>query len=479
MDVYSRHNFICLSIVVFIDIGDVPVFSINLLLPCVLGSPENKSLIQFSILVLYSSEKMKEKLFSVNERSFATDCIANGRRLDGRTLSESRAVNVSVGPSWGFVDVSFDSTQAVASTTVEAVTPSPDRPNEGILTISIELSPTSSEASACDALYRSSTQPAFVETRTAIESFVRESRAIDTEALCILAGVKAWAVRVSIDIINDDGNSIDVAMMATMASLLHARRPDVTVSGQEVRIHTMDEREPVPLPIHHIPLAATFALFGGGKPYEPDTAVLDPTKLEQAASNGSVSFSFNGQGEVCGVFKAGGIPLVPSTFAQCAMQGAETARYLIHILKEAMADAAANHPMASARPMLVDAEPTALLPMELITMNSGDIKESHVPSSTWNAMPVADEVPPEMGRRQKEVETGLAVKDQGLREIFGTNERPKRNSVKSPPLHSSTNSKDEQDEDMEGELSSNSGSSSSSEDGLGGAIISNVRRKRR
>lgn len=423
---------------------------------------------------------MREKLFSVNERSFAIDCIANGRRLDGRKLSEARAVSVSVGPSWGFADVSFDSTQAVASTTVEAVTPSSDRPNEGILNISIELSPISSEASACDALYRSSTQPSFVETRTAIESFVRESRAIDTEALCILAGVKVWVVRVSIDIINDDGNCIDVAMMAAMASLLHARRPDVTVSGQEVRIHTMDEREPVPLPIHHIPLAATFALFGGGKPYDPDTAVLDPTKLEQTASNGSVSFSFNGQGEVCGVFKAGGLPLVPNTFAQCAMQGAVTARGLVNILKEAMADAAANHPMASARPMLVDTEPTALLPTELITMNDDNTDEPPVSSSMWNATPMTDEAPPELteiDERHRVVRTDPVAMDLSVKDIFDTSKVPQQNSIKSSAAHFKAALKNrEQNRDLDEESSSNSSSSSSSEDGLGGAIIGRKRR---
>lgn len=421
---------------------------------------------------------MKEKLFSVNERTFATECVGNGRRFDGRKISDARAVSVSVGPTWGFADVSFDSTQAIASTTVEAVAPFPDRPNEGILTISIELSPVSSETSAREALYRSGFQPAFVETRTAIESFVRESRAIDTEALCILAGVKVWVVRVSIDIINDDGNCIDVAMMAAMASLLHARRPDVTVSGREVRIHTMDEREPVPLPIHHIPLAATFALFGGGKPYEADTAVLDPTKLEQAASNGTVSFSFNGQGEVCGVFKAGGVPLQPSTFAQCAMHGATTARSLIKTLKEALSDAAANHPMASARPMLVDAEPTAALPTELISMHDDNANDQHIPSSTWNAMPIVDDAPPDIDHQtRKKPKEYAAAEDQSVEEIFSSGAA--RNG--SPVMLSSTKLETSKNDDNEGgdeddELL-DSGSSSSSE-GLGGAVISKGNRKR-
>lgn len=418
---------------------------------------------------------MKEN-FSVNERSFAIECISNGQRSDGRKLSETRSVHVAVGPSWGFAEVSFDSTQAIAATTVEAVIPSSDRPNEGILSISLELSSGSSEASARDMLHRAGTQPSFVETRTAIESFVRDSRAIDTEALCILAGVKVWAVRVAVDIINDDGNCLDVAMMAIMASLLHARRPDVTVSGRDVRVHAMNEREPVPLPVHHIPLAATFALFGAGKPYEPDTAVLDPTKLEQAASNGYVSFAFNGQGEACGVFKAGGIPLLPSTFAACAMQGVTTVRDLIAVLKQAMADAAENHPMALTRPMLVNAEPTAILPVDLVTLGDDHALNPNVPSSTWNAKPVVDAAPPIAIESKGD---NITTVEENVNLVFNSEVLQKKLSMLQDNKHKSKNVDDVPAKQDVSELSSSESSESdSSADGLDSAIISRVKGKR-
>lgn len=337
---------------------------------------------------------MRDKSVSTAERRFAADCVAVGRRLDGRGLYEARRVSVSLGPSWGFAEVSFDKTLVVASTTVEAITPASERANEGIITISMELSPTSSEAAARDSLGRSSITPVVTETRNCIEKFVRESRAIDTEALCILAGVKVWTVRVDVDIINDDGNCVDACVMAVMSSLMHARRPDVTVTGKEVRIHSVDEREPVPLPIHHVPLSVSFALFGAGKPYEPDFVVMDPVKKEEIASGGSLSFAFNAQGEVCGVYKAGGLPLQHESFVKCSDLGEQRALKLTAILKQSLTDASAQHPLATVRPMLVNPEPVAQIRSRESARADKDHTMKDAPSSMWNATPVEDALPP-------------------------------------------------------------------------------------
>lgn len=331
---------------------------------------------------------MKEKLISATEKKFADLCVSSDIRVDARNIRNGRTVSIKLGPAWGFAEVAFEKTRAVASTSVEAITPSPDRKNDGPVTISVELSAAASELSAKEALHRSSGPPVYAEMRNCIEGFVRESRALDTEALCILAGVKVWSVAVEVDVINDDGNIMDVCMLAVMASLMHARRPDVTVTGKEVRIHTLDEREPVPLPIHHVPLSVSFALFGAGKPYEPDTAVLDPVRNEEVASNGSLTFAFNAQGQVCGVYKAGGLPLHPATFSRCSELAASHAASLTGALKEALEEVSAQHPLATVRPMLANAEPVAAVESQVYS----EVEKQ--PMSMWNATPAADEPAP-------------------------------------------------------------------------------------
>ncbi|KAI0567403.1 exosome component 9 Rrp45 [Gracilaria domingensis] len=358
---------------------------------------------------------MKEELISLSEKSFTTDCVNANCRSDGRRNSEARKANISLGPTWGFAEVSFDGTRAVASTTIDAITPPPDRSSDGSISISVQLSPTASEPAARDSLYRNS--GAFLETRICIESFIRDSRCVDTEALCILAGVKVWSVRVDVDIINDDGNCTDVCMLAVMASLMHARRPDVNVTGKEVRIYSLDEREPVPLPIHHVPLSMTFALFGAGKPYAPDTVVLDPVKVEELASSGSISFAFNSQGEVCGVYKAGGLPMHLESFDECTNLAANRARELTGVLKAALNDASAQHPVSTVRPMLVDPEPVAMLVNK--HRERDQVAEN---ASTWNATPVLDMEPPDLDTIEANRRSRPAADGDIVDSVFGKNE---------------------------------------------------------
>lgn len=69
-----------------------------------------------------------------------------------------------------------------------------------------------------------------------VEKALRRSRAIDTEGLCIVSGEKVWQIRVDLLFLDHDGNLVDCACIAAITALLHFRRPDVTVSGEEVTI---------------------------------------------------------------------------------------------------------------------------------------------------------------------------------------------------------------------------------------------------
>lgn len=43
--------------------------------------------------------------------------------------------------------------------------------------------------------------------------------------------------------------------------LLHFRKPEVSISNGKVIVHPINEREPVPLSLHHIPLCISFAIL--------------------------------------------------------------------------------------------------------------------------------------------------------------------------------------------------------------------------
>jgi exosome complex component RRP45 len=115
---------------------------------------------------------------------------------------------------------------------------------------------------------------------------------------------------------------IDCATIATVAALLHFRRPDVTVIGQEVTIHTLEERHPVPLTLHHIPICVSFAFFSQG-----NRLLVDPNRLEERLCDGDMTITVNTHRELCALFKAGGSPLPPHQLLHCmelaSKQGAD------------------------------------------------------------------------------------------------------------------------------------------------------------
>jgi exosome complex RNA-binding protein Rrp42 (RNase PH superfamily) len=119
--------------------------------------------------------------------------------------------------------------------------------------------------------------PLAVHLARLVERALRQSGAVDTEALCVVAGRAAWALRVDVTVLDHGGNLVDACVLAALAACMAYRRPDVTVGGEAggvgaggaggeplgdlVVVHSREQREPLPLTIHHHPIAVTWALF--------------------------------------------------------------------------------------------------------------------------------------------------------------------------------------------------------------------------
>lgn len=78
---------------------------------------------------------------------------------------------------------------------------------------------------------------------------------------------QVWHVRVDVHVLDHCGNLADAAALAALAALLAFRRPEASVAPggdggrAAVTLHAPDAREPLPLSLHHLPLAVSFALF--------------------------------------------------------------------------------------------------------------------------------------------------------------------------------------------------------------------------
>jgi exosome complex RNA-binding protein Rrp42 (RNase PH superfamily) len=208
-----------------------------------------------------------------------------------------------------------------------------------------------------------------------LERQIRDSRAIDTEGLCITPGSQVWALRCDAHVLDDSGNLIDACALATIAAILHFRRAEISTQDGKTVIHSYAERAPVPLAIHHIPVCVSFALYhplkaaggnsGARAPKRTaieamapgqggigsliddvvdagdEVVVLDPNDRELLVSDGSLSFVMNAHKELCGIHKLGGCPIDSTALMQCAKVAGLRAVEIIEQLKAALGAAEA------------------------------------------------------------------------------------------------------------------------------------------
>jgi len=137
---------------------------------------------------------MKDPILSNNERAFVEKAIAEGLRIDKRSLNEFRNLGMFFGKNYGSVIVLLGETKVFASVSCEVSNPKTTRPNEGTIYINVEMG--SQQNEAC-----------IVVTRI-LERTIRDSHCIDLESLCIIAEEKVWNLRVDITILNNEGNVI-------------------------------------------------------------------------------------------------------------------------------------------------------------------------------------------------------------------------------------------------------------------------------
>jgi exosome complex component RRP45 len=195
----------------------------------------------------------------------------------------------------------------VARISVDVVTPAPERKFDGIFQIVTEFSPMASPAFEIGR----PTDAEVILSRI-LEKAIRRSNALDTESLCIIAGLKCFALRADVHIIDHDGGLIDASSIAVMAALQHFRRPDVVVEGEKARILSVREREPIPLSILHQPLCVTFSYFEEGQIF-----LVDANVAEEQVRQGEVIVTMNKHGEVCQIAKYGGATVEPLALLNC------------------------------------------------------------------------------------------------------------------------------------------------------------------
>lgn len=214
------------------------------------------------------------------QREKIIECIAMGKRLDGRGLGDYREIEVETGISKNAeaaVRVRMGKTEVLAGVKMEVTTPYADSANEGTFMASAELHPMASEQFDLG-------KPGInaVELARIIDRGIRESGFIDFEKLCIKEGEKVWQVFLDIVALNDDGNLLDVAGLAALIALGNARMPVYNEAESKIEHEFTDN--PLPLNKEAMSFNMTFHKIG-------DSIVADVNEEEEAVSDFRLSIA--------------------------------------------------------------------------------------------------------------------------------------------------------------------------------------------
>ena len=263
---------------------------------------------------------------SLAEANFLLSALSQGLRLDRRGADVFRDLTITFGPDeYGVCEVRLGKTRVACRVSAELGRPYSDRPFEGVFTCTAEVSPMASTAFEVGR----PSEDEVVMSRL-LEKAIRRSRALDLESLCVAAGRRCWHVRADIQFLNHDGNLLDAACIAAVASLLNYRRNDVTVQGEDILVHPITERVPVPLTMNHVPITITFWFFNGGR-----ISLMDCTQQEERHAEGAMTLTIMGN-ELGQLAKSGGVALEPEIVLTCLSLARSTSVTLHATIKTAV-----------------------------------------------------------------------------------------------------------------------------------------------
>jgi exosome complex component RRP42 len=209
----------------------------------------------------------------------------------------------------GSARVLLGKTEVLVGVKVETGKPFDDTPNEGVLTVNAELVPVASPNFEPGPPNEDS-----VELARVVDRGIRESKAIDTEKLCIEPGKKVFVVFVDVYVLNHDGNLIDASALAAMAALLNTNMPNNEIKDGELKI----KQGYTPLPVKSHPVTVTTGKIN-------NSLIVDPGLEEEQVMDSRISMAINDEGNICAVQKGGSGYFTPQQILEASKIAQEKA----------------------------------------------------------------------------------------------------------------------------------------------------------
>lgn len=218
--------------------------------------------------------------------------LEKGKRLDERGLLDTREIKIEQGlieKAEGSARVLLGKTEVLVGVKVETGEPFTDTPNEGVQTVNAELVPLASPNFEPGPPDENS-----IELARVVDRGIRESKAIDTEKLCIQPGKQVFVVFIDVYVLNHDGNLIDASAMAAMAALMNTKMPNYEIKDGELKI----KQGYTPLPLRSHPITVTVGKIN-------NFLIVDPWLEEEQVMDSRITFALNDAGNICAIQKGG------------------------------------------------------------------------------------------------------------------------------------------------------------------------------
>ena len=212
-------------------------------------------------------------------------------REDGRDKDTYRNINIRLltnnlnSP----IEVKIGNTIIISQIYSKLTSPFIDKPNEGIISFSIDtnhLKP--------DADYNSSNEDLNefrIKISNYLEKSLRESKALDTNSLCIIPNKLVWKIVIDINVINYDGNAIDACLISALSSWLTYKIPFFRIKNNKIYYDNF-----INLTLIHLPISITYGIFLNN---DKINFILDCDLLEESVMNGFISICANIFKEIC------------------------------------------------------------------------------------------------------------------------------------------------------------------------------------
>jgi exosome complex component RRP42 len=219
-------------------------------------------------------------------KDFIYNLILKGERADGRNFDQYREISIErdvIKKAEGSALVKLGSSQVLVGIKMQPGEPFPDSPNRGVIITNAELVPLASPT-----FEPGPPNEIGIELARVVDRGVRESKAVDLEALCIVPGKQVWIIFIDVHILDDCGNILDAASLGAIAALLTTKVPASKFGLGDDFI----------LPVKDIPIATTAIEFNDVLMFEPDVD-------EETIANTKLTVITTANGDICGMQKSG------------------------------------------------------------------------------------------------------------------------------------------------------------------------------